>query len=182
MNFSVIDLISKLINKLKSSNESGERDGNSALFEDLTPKNNIDENGRYSNALTWALENININNIALTGPYGSGKSSILKTFQSKNSRDYRFLNISLASFKEEEEKNENILEKGILQQMFYKVPSKTLPFSRFKRIRNEKKLSVYLKVSFLLIFLLLGLHLFNPSFLGEFYNKTTIKNNIISGM
>ncbi|GAE47626.1 YobI family P-loop NTPase, partial [Mesobacillus boroniphilus] len=181
MNFSVIDLISKLINKLKSSNESGERNGNSAFFEDLTPKNNIDENGQYSNALTWALENININNIALTGPYGSGKSSILKTFQSKNSRDYKFLNISLASFKEEEEKNENILEKGILQQMFYKVPSKTLPFSRFKRIRNEKKLIVYLKVSFLLIFLFLGLHLFNPSFLGEFYNKTTIKNNITSG-
>ena len=66
-------------------------------YEDLTPTNNGDEDKKYSAALEWALENINIKNIALTGAYGSGKSSIIRTFE-KEHRGYRYLNISLASF------------------------------------------------------------------------------------
>ncbi|WLR55586.1 hypothetical protein LC048_00770 [Mesobacillus subterraneus] len=181
MNLSIIDFISRLVTKFKRSSESREENGFRERFEDLTPKNNIDKNGHYSNAIAWALENNNINNIALTGPYGSGKSSILKTFQSENINSYKFLNISLASFKEEEEENENILEKGILQQMFYKVPSKTLPFSRFKRIRNERKRSMYVKVLFLVSFLILGLHLFNPSYLAGLYKNTTINESFTAG-
>src|ERR1700744_5848230 len=59
----------------------------------------------YVTALNWALENRDkksIHNIALTGPYGSGKSSILYTFREQNKNDdYVFLEISLATFKEE---------------------------------------------------------------------------------
>lgn len=43
-------------------------------YEDLTPTNNGNEDGKYSVALEWALKNNNIKNIALTGAYGSGKS------------------------------------------------------------------------------------------------------------
>lgn len=71
----------------------------------LAPINNADEDGHYSRMLLWALRNRkekDIKNIALTGPYGSGKSSILKTFENKHqSKDLVFLNISLATFKEE---------------------------------------------------------------------------------
>lgn len=74
-------------------------------YSSLSPIDNSDEDGKYSEALLWALKNRkkeDIKNIALTGPYGSGKSSILKTFQ-KNYKDcdLKFLNISLATFKEE---------------------------------------------------------------------------------
>ena len=51
-------------------------------YQSLTPIDNADEDKTYSNAINWALENRNtrnIKNIALTGSYGSGKSSILKT-------------------------------------------------------------------------------------------------------
>ena len=34
----------------------------------------------YIEALEWALKNERIKNIALTGPYGSGKSSIIESF------------------------------------------------------------------------------------------------------
>ena len=44
-------------------------------------------------------------NIALTGPYGSGKSSILKTLQSDYS-NYEYLNISLATLKPADLNNE----------------------------------------------------------------------------
>lgn len=60
----------------------------------------------YIKALKWALDNAkteDIYNIALTGPYGSGKSSILKTFIHQNvDKKYVFLEISLATFKEED--------------------------------------------------------------------------------
>src|ERR1700677_3783274 len=73
-------------------------------FHSLSPINDADAD-QYIEALTWALDNRkkkSIYNIALTGPYGSGKSSILKTFQQKNeNKDYIFLEISLATFKEE---------------------------------------------------------------------------------
>ena len=46
-------------------------------YRDLAPTNNIQNGQEYINALQWALENPKIKNIALAGPYGSGKSSII---------------------------------------------------------------------------------------------------------
>ena len=71
----------------------------------LSPIGNSSDNQHYSDALDWALKNRSIKdikNIALTGPYGSGKSTILKTYH-KNymGKDLKFLFISLATFKEE---------------------------------------------------------------------------------
>ncbi|NLS18795.1 hypothetical protein HGP16_19815 [Rhizobium sp. P40RR-XXII] len=45
-------------------------------FIDLAPTDKADPAGVYSSALTEAIENPRVMNIALTGPYGSGKSSI----------------------------------------------------------------------------------------------------------
>ncbi|WP_461791383.1 YobI family P-loop NTPase [Pedobacter sp.] len=71
----------------------------------LSPIDDADKDGSYSKMLLWALNNReekDIKNIALTGPYGSGKSSVLKTFEKKYASDELvFLNISLATFKEE---------------------------------------------------------------------------------
>lgn len=77
----------------------------STALNSLSPISDADKDGHYSKMLLWALQNRkekDIKNIALTGPYGSGKSSILKTFENKyQSDDLLFLNISLATFKEE---------------------------------------------------------------------------------
>ncbi len=86
-----------------------------------------------------------MNNIALTGSYGSGKSTILKTFKALNPQ-YKFLNVSLAAFNQkdgklepvEKEKLERLLEVSILQQIFYHVKPEKIPESRFKRIINRK--------------------------------------------
>jgi DNA replication protein DnaC len=71
----------QFINRLlKKRNKIADHSGNSP-FTDLTPIDNADLDGCYSKALSFAFENQNIKNIALTGPYGSGKSSIIRTFE-----------------------------------------------------------------------------------------------------
>ncbi len=112
-------------------------------YEDLTPSSDetVDENGFYCDSMEWALNNDQIKNIALTGVYGSGKSSIIQKFvnrvegtnkASKKAR-HSFFNISLAYFEEHHLDTEDI-EQGILQQLFYQEDPKITPFSRFRRI------------------------------------------------
>ncbi|WP_338731528.1 hypothetical protein [Mangrovimonas cancribranchiae] len=102
----------------------------------------------YNNALKVALEDEEIKNIALTGVYGSGKSSIIKTFQKLNPPPkYHYLNISLAAFKPVETNGESdeiddlerLLELSILQQLFYHVKHNKIPDSRFRRIKSLSK-------------------------------------------
>lgn len=115
------------------------------FFVDLAPTDKADEKGVYSKALAYATSNPNITNIALTGPYGSGKSSIIKTFLKGYGKPT--LNISLASFVKEGEKGEaevskQEIERSILQQMLYGSDSDRLPLSRFKRIQSPGKWAI----------------------------------------
>ncbi len=101
---------------------------------------NIDE---YTKALNEALEDNKVKNIAISGSYGSGKSSFIKTFE-KNNAKYNFLDISLATFKNKNIKETDnkpdlsLIEKSILEQMFYKVKNKTIPQSRLNKIDRLK--------------------------------------------
>lgn len=85
-----------------------------------------------------------IRNIALTGPYGSGKSSVLYTLQQKYT-NHKYLQISLATLEsydipEGEQKKKDIdqlnrlIEYSILQQLIYREKYLTVPNSRIKRI------------------------------------------------
>lgn len=116
-------------------------------FFDLTPVDNADPDGLYSEALRFAMENSAIRNIAITGPYGSGKTSVIKTFEKKS--NYRFLNVSLATFSDPNSETHTIqnnepnditvkVERSILQQMLYGTDANALPYSRFKRISNPQ--------------------------------------------
>ncbi|WP_228872843.1 ATP-binding protein [Roseibium aggregatum] len=114
---------------------------------DLAPTDNADETGIYSGALLEATRNRNVFNIALTGPYGSGKSSIIKTFL-KRYKKYGFLKkpalqISLAAFLPEADAtggnvSKQEIERSILQQMLYGADANNLPLSRFKRIQSPR--------------------------------------------
>lgn len=120
-------------------------------FLDLTPVDNADIDGLYRNALDFAMRNPSIRNVALTGPYGSGKTSVIKSYE-KNS-PFLFLNISLATFSDPNVSTElNFaptseevtvkVERSILQQMLYGADTRTLPYSRFKRITKPSWLSL----------------------------------------
>ncbi|WP_316738529.1 hypothetical protein [Pedobacter aquatilis] len=138
---------------------------------------------KYIEALQWAIDNSkekDIYNIALTGPYGSGKSSILKTFKNIYSHQKdTFLDISLATFKEElsEEENTNtqsagekktksndeilrLIELSILQQIFYHEEDSKIPDSRFKKIKSFNRKSLYYITSGLILAIIFGLNIF----------------------
>ena len=57
----------------------------------LSPTDSAEDCDVYLNALSWALSNKKqIKNIAISGPYGSGKSSILQTFISEKNKGNGF--------------------------------------------------------------------------------------------
>ena len=123
-------------------NTRGVNVDNDSRFATLTPTDKADNVEQYLKALTYALRKDSIKNIALTGPYGSGKTSIIKTFEKKYS--YKFLYVSLATLKgspeaKGPEKDQiNMIERSILQQMLYDADANKLPYSRFSRIAIPK--------------------------------------------
>lgn len=123
-------------------------------FEDLAPKD--DHNKEiYVDSLAWAIKNQRIKNLALTGAYGSGKSTILRTFE-KRHPEFKYFNISLAAFgdeKEQEKINLDSIEKSILQQMFYREKSKKLQHSRFDKIKNHKTLPLLIRTALTILWL-----------------------------
>jgi hypothetical protein len=154
-------------------------------FLDLAPTDTADEAGVYSDALFAALANQRVFNIALTGPYGSGKSSIIKSFLKKYRTDS--LQISLAAFlpesgpknfdiepgsvestpvrteptkQERDRATKQEIERSILQQMLYGADANKLPFSRFKRIQIPGRWASIFISTFIALGLFSWWHLF----------------------
>ena len=71
-------------------------------YQFLTPNDEAEHIEEYSIALEEALRNKKVRNIAVSGSYGSGKSSFIKTFEKNHENStYEFLDISLARFNKE---------------------------------------------------------------------------------
>lgn len=158
----LLNIIHRLSNCYRKLNKNGNLD-NPQGFEDFTPIILADKDDKYSDIIKYTVENANSKNVALTGPYGSGKSSILKTFEDKYP-EYKYLNISLATFDEKEHQLKEI-EYCILKQLFYKVEQNKIPESRFKRIVNQK--NVKIKAIFIFLWLISLIYFFNPNLLND---------------
>lgn len=109
-------------------------------LEDLTANLSSSENrnqlGIYLTSLKSAILNVNVTNIALTGGFGSGKSTIINEFIKQN-RGFEYLPISLANFNDEKN-DEKIIEASIVQQILYFEKKKKLKESSFNRIYFSK--------------------------------------------
>ncbi|MFG1497818.1 ATP-binding protein [Saccharospirillum sp. HFRX-1] len=144
----LINKLNKFVYWLEEQNIAADVKSN---FVDLAPTDEADKSGVYSEALMFATNNEKVTNIALTGPYGSGKSSIILSFLKRYRRPA--LRISLAAFvpeasygedKKNKQSDSNIkgnvsrqeIERSILQQLLYGADSNRLPLSRFKRIQT----------------------------------------------
>lgn len=194
----LLKLIDKIIEGLESIRFRyfKSEDNENVAYSSLSPIDNGDENGVYSKALLWALNNRkkeDIKNIALTGSYGAGKSSILKTFQKNyKGNDLKFLNISLATFKDEEprfnEKGEEIkldktellqrIETSILEQIFYHEEDNKIPDSRFKKIKSYSPKKLYLlSIGYLLLILAIYNYL-HPNFIQSIFKDFIFSNKV----
>lgn len=137
----------------------------------LSPIDDFKRHKEYIIRLKNAIDQPNVFNIALTGSYGAGKSSILKTFKAYYP-EYHYVNVSLASFvevnmsesdstpKSKEDSFEEQLEYSILQQLFYHVKATNIPESRFGRIERTSRKKRFLVVVCILLFVVANLCLF----------------------
>jgi len=89
-------------------------------FQKLTPISDADLSV-YEEAIDYVFDNNDIRNIALSGAYSSGKSSILESYKKKHA-NRRFVHISLTHFQSPEQDDgqvdepvkESVLERKIL--------------------------------------------------------------------
>ncbi|MFW7199410.1 hypothetical protein [Enterobacter sp. BNK-16] len=162
----------------------GDRGEVNALgYEALTPAVLEKEKAAsYIEALNFAYIQPDIRNVAVTGPYGAGKSSVVKTWCQSKEGTLRVLTVSLADFdmqkavsekeaqpekgkSEEVEKNaetsEKSIEYSILQQILYKNKKNELPYSRIERISGVTAKQILKSASLLtLTMMLAGVALF----------------------
>ncbi|MGI5211803.1 hypothetical protein [Plantactinospora sp. CA-290183] len=108
--------------------------GGVAALLPLTPQFQPEQHEEYVVRLTAALQEPDVRNIALTGRYGAGKSSVLKAFTEQHTG--RVLNLSLSTLgpSEEEKSITNRIEKELVKQLLHSQPQRALPRSHFRRI------------------------------------------------
>lgn len=155
-------------------------------YRDLTPIDSIENGDEYIEALNWAFQNKKVKNIALTGPYGAGKSSIIETFLRKNDEDKSALNkirssalkISMATFLKgntaTDDPNGKIqvdadeVEKGILKQLFYKVEPGRIPQSRYRKLHPINKFKTFFYVLVAMLVVLFFMEAMTPTTCDKF--------------
>lgn len=109
-------------------------------LESLVPRFVSDQHGTYRDELVDLLTDddrrARVWNIALTGGYGSGKSSVLAGVRDQLGK--RVVEISLSSLSdvgvERGDDLNNYIQKEIVKQLLYRERPSRVPGSRFKRI------------------------------------------------
>ena len=117
-------------------------------FERLTPIDNMDLDV-YEEAIDYMFNNPDVKNVAISGAYSAGKSSVLASYK-KRHNDLRFLHISLAHFKspdqeDETEVKESVLEGKILNQLIHQIPSDKIPQTHFRVKKRISPVSIIIK-------------------------------------
>ena len=125
-------------------------------FEKLTPVNDIDISV-YEEAIDYIFDNADITNVAISGSYSAGKSSVIDTYKEKH-KEYKFMHISLAHFetpnKDDGEIKESVLEGEILNQLIHQIPSEKIPQTNFRVKKDTGKSRIFLMA--LVLCLLIG--------------------------
>lgn len=115
-------------------------------FEKLTPVNDIDISV-YEEAIDYIFDNADITNVAISGSYSAGKSSVIDTYKEKH-KEYKFMHISLAHFESPNEDNgeikESVLEGKILNQLIHQIPAEKIPQTNFRVKKDTGKSRIFL--------------------------------------
>ncbi|OOO69909.1 hypothetical protein BS638_00545 [Clostridium tepidum] len=116
----------------------------------------------YQDYLNYAYSEKDILNIALTGRYGAGKSSVWRGYESKKNMNNSTIHISLTNFddinissenkqgaNETDKKSINRIEFQILNQILYQIESNKIPSAKYK---VKQDISKYLLMEYIAMF------------------------------
>ena len=140
-------------------------------FRALTSNKDVEIKPVTLEALQFAIDkNSEVTNVAITGNYGAGKSSVVESFESKYT-DKTFLHISLGQYDETigSEKNGlnnrqiNTIEGKIINQLLHQINPNQIRKSIFKTLDAESQIKPFNISVYVGLVLLLSLYLLNIS-------------------
>lgn len=117
------------------------------MLEPLLPKDLTEKDAAFKTVeelhevIRKALDEGEIKNIALTGPFGSGKSSVLQTLR-KTYNEFEYLPISLATLHSEEDENDDEVEedgKEGTQENFGQIKGNEKKYNEDKTLNGDKR-------------------------------------------
>ena len=138
----------------------------------LHPKELSDEEfSAYEMEFENVLSDPFCRNIALSGPYGAGKSSVMeKVKRGRQKHGEKWITVSLATFgeagggqKPESSLSQDDVEAEILRQMVHKIGTSMAPKSRFRRLCDRKPAADAFMTALVLAFALLTTYLASVS-------------------
>lgn len=149
-------------------------------FTSLTPEVLEKNEPIYDHALDEAFKNKNIRNIAITGIYGSGKSTVWETYK-KAKKLKMVITVSLGKYdddisinsilkKDKKQKKEtqdeemhkketrdeeihNNLERQLINQITAQVDNRSIPLSKYQYRDNKTKKRIFFEVALIIMFL-----------------------------
>ena len=114
-------------------------------LQSLTPRYEEEHHETYLRRLEEALKDPRNRNIALTGRYGAGKSSVLDKFEEKHRKATQRLSISTLAPGSPGDSTTNRIQKEIVKQLLYGAAEKVGRNSRFSRIAVLSKRRVLIE-------------------------------------
>ena len=154
----------------ESKGQEGDNDKDKGRFFSLCPSvlENTKDYEAYFEGLDYAFQDDEIKNIAITGIYGSGKSSLWRTYvkeraiknvvtvmlgQFENS-DYKESRKSTPAEMKGEFQEENRIERKLINQILSQINIKDCPLTKYKIKRNKSKKEIILEIICIVLFLL----------------------------
>lgn len=173
----------------KTKKTNGIDETKETTFNSLTP-DILEENKQvYTDALNYAFSNDDIRNIAITGVYGAGKSTVWNTYKNNklkdtNSKDKlnifkNIITVSVGGYEyysrtkknEEEEVLKSVdlkdyqIEKIIINQILSQIKTEKVPLTNTKFKKNKSTKDIICDVIFTCLFLLSIIIWFSKSFI-----------------
>jgi len=154
------------------------RPGQNLPIQTLAPSFDPDRHWLYYDLLERAIGEGGVRNIALTGAYGTGKSSVLEHLDSEHPA--RVVKLSLSTIAPELHDNvqsaagedstggysrTNQIQKEIVKQLLYRLPPEKVPHSRFRRVSvpsRRRARSIAVGAGTAVFVVLFGLGLLQP--------------------
>lgn len=125
-------------------------------FQKLTPFDGV-EMGIYEEAMKYIFANDDIRNIAVSGVYGAGKSSVIESYKKAYPKK-KFMHISLAHFEAKDSENKDgeekdsadakakrvaALEGKIINQLVHQIDSRDIPQTMFRIKKDVSSREIY---------------------------------------